>query len=117
MHSPGNIKHVITVGSVGLYDKESSFSNHGKCVNIMAPGEYVESTWLNGKSSRQSGSSMAAPHVTGALAVLLSQRTFSSVKEGMSYLLLQATQLSPYYTSTESPSKLVYLNPAYGIYN
>jgi len=62
----------------GLDDRKASFSNWGAGVDITAPGVCILSSFL-GKSYRQiSGTSMAAPHASGAAAVLASQQNPNS---------------------------------------
>ncbi|GAB1728860.1 hypothetical protein NU195Hw_g8871t1 [Hortaea werneckii] len=60
----------ITVGSVGMQGRESSFSNFGDCVDVYAPGEEIISSWIGGRNMIESlsGTSMATPHVTGIVA-------------------------------------------------
>ncbi len=52
-------------------DTYASYSNYGREVDIVAPGTCVESTWPSKTGAamvRMTGTSMAAPHVTGAVA-------------------------------------------------
>lgn len=65
---PANYDGVVSVASINYEGKLSSFSNWGKNVSIAAPGEYIQSYWLNNQKRILSGTSMAAPHVTGLLA-------------------------------------------------
>ncbi|KAI6797366.1 hypothetical protein KC361_g3912 [Hortaea werneckii] len=60
----------ITVGSVGMEGRQSSFSNYGDCVDVYAPGEEIISSWIGGRNMIESlsGTSMATPHVTGIVA-------------------------------------------------
>jgi len=80
---PGNTENVITVGathrdSAHLYGV-SYFSSRGPTgdgrlkPDLVAPGEKIESTIPEGKKERMDGTSMAAPHVSGACALLLAR--------------------------------------------
>ena len=81
--SPASAKYAFTVGSVNWRSnrnayRRSSFSNYGSCVDIFAPGSEIMSA--AGGSSNQnnnyitkSGTSMASPHVVGALALIWSR--------------------------------------------
>lgn len=61
--SPASETTAITVGSIGKTDKKSKFSNFGKCVDVYAPGELIESAWKDTNTSKKTiqGTSMAAP--------------------------------------------------------
>jgi subtilisin family serine protease len=60
----------------------ADFSNYGRCVKIFAPGVDIVSIGINGKAtSVQSGTSMAAPHISGIAAVYMSNKNYGSVKE------------------------------------
>ncbi|KAF3001240.1 hypothetical protein E8E13_002824 [Curvularia kusanoi] len=74
-HLGGANSNVVTVGSVNINNKVSSFSNIGKCVDIYAPGEQILSSWSTGDNiiNFLSGTSMACPHNTGVMAVLMAE--------------------------------------------
>jgi len=72
-YSPARVQTAITVGSTQTGDARSSFSNIGTCVDVFAPGTNILSAWIgsNTATSTISGTSMATPHVAGAVAVYL----------------------------------------------
>jgi cerevisin len=72
--SPAGAEKAITVGASTLADERAYFSNHGRCVDIFAPGLNILSTWIGSESAMNtiSGTSMASPHTAGLMAYLLS---------------------------------------------
>ncbi|KAK8005937.1 alkaline protease (oryzin) [Apiospora marii] len=70
--SPASAPSAITVGAIDSDDKKASFSDYGADVDIFAPGVSVISLSKNGGTSTYSGTSQAAPHVAGIIALLMS---------------------------------------------
>ncbi|MEX0280663.1 MAG: S8 family serine peptidase, partial [Arenibacterium sp.] len=72
--SPARVDVAITVGSTNRRDERSGFSNIGTCIDVFAPGSSIISANWRGDSLYRSisGTSMAAPHVAGYAALVLS---------------------------------------------
>ena len=72
-HYPSSFRfnNTISVGAINPQNARSSYSNFGnQWVDIAAPGNNIYSTHLGDGYVSMSGSSMAAPHVAGAVALL-----------------------------------------------
>ena len=75
-HYPSSydLDNVISVAATDNLDELSSFSNYGEfSVDVGAPGTDIASTAKNGEYWWMSGTSMAAPHVTGLVALIWDQ--------------------------------------------
>ncbi|MFI1164813.1 S8 family peptidase [Streptomyces sp. NPDC020801] len=71
--SPARVSEALTVGASTLSDVRAGYSNYGPVLDLFAPGSSITSTWNTSDTATAvlSGTSMAAPHVTGAAALYL----------------------------------------------
>ena len=79
---------MISVGSVGDADGVSSFSNSADFLTLLAPGEAIQSAAVGGGTRNGSGTSMATPHVSGALAAIREAMPDATVDEIENALVL-----------------------------
>lgn len=83
-NSPANcaVENVIAVANITKTGDLASSSNFGpRTVHVAAPGTDILSTWRNGLYRSISGTSMAAPHVSGVAALLYSQNGARAPRE------------------------------------
>jgi cerevisin len=86
--SPGRTPAAITVAASDPFDNLASFSERGPCVDIVAPG--VDILSLSPKengTATMSGTSMAAPHLAGLVALVLVDNEFSTVEEVSQFII------------------------------
>ncbi|HEU4407934.1 MAG TPA: S8 family serine peptidase, partial [Polyangiaceae bacterium] len=108
--SPARTPAAITVGSTTLTDARSSFSNFGTCVDLFAPGSSITSAWHTGDSATNtiSGTSMASPHVAGAIALYLGSNPTASPEQVAGVLTTLATPGAVTNPGTGSPNLLLF---------
>ena len=111
--SPARAPTALTIASSTVLDSRSAFSNHGRCVDLFAPGSNIRSAshldpqgWAD-----KSGTSMSSPHVSGAVALLLQTRPKLTPAQIATQLVYQAS--SAVITDTKgAPNKLLYAGTA-----
>jgi len=67
---PASYDNVISVGSVDKLLSHSYFSNYNNYIDVVAPGESILSTNINGSYTYGSGTSYSAPFVSGIAALI-----------------------------------------------
>ncbi|MEU7862017.1 S8 family serine peptidase [Nonomuraea sp. NPDC049141] len=79
--SPACVSSAITVGATDDTDQIAWFSNRGTMLDVFAPGVKINSSVPDDTWAELSGTSMAAPHVTGGFAVMRQAFPTMSVEE------------------------------------
>jgi subtilisin family serine protease len=97
--------NLVSVAAIDQSDHLASFSDYGKTVSIAAPGVGILSTLPNGKYGSYSGTSMAAPFVTGALALVWGDHPTWTYKQVIAAVLNTADRL-PALTGKVATGKL-----------
>jgi len=90
---PASFENVISVSALDSTKTIASYSNYNNQVDISAPGSDIITTSMDGGYMSGSGTSFAAPHVSGILSLYLSLYPDASVSEVKSKLYLTATDL------------------------
>lgn len=95
---PAGYDEVIAVGATDPHQAIANFTNTNKEVDIYAPGVDIESTYINEDYVTLTGTSMAAPHVSGALALLINkyenlQKRKPTEPELFNYLMQHTTNV------------------------
>lgn len=79
---PAKFSTVVAVASTTGSDERSSFSSTGPAVELAAPGSGIYSTLRGGGYGYMSGTSMAAPHVSGVAALVIAAGVADSNGDG-----------------------------------
>jgi len=105
--SPASAVGVVTVAASTRTDTRASFSNFGRCVELYAPGDQILSTAPGGGTALMSGTSMATPHVSGAMALVKASGDRRSSEVSRS-LLRHATVKAVKDNPLGTPNRLVF---------
>lgn len=98
---------IVSVASSTALDARSSFSNFGaSTVDLAAPGSSIYSTIPGSSYAVYSGTSMATPHVAGAVALLKSVAPSMSASEVKSRLMSTVDPLSAFTSNTVARGRL-----------
>ncbi|GKV74631.1 S8 family serine peptidase [Pseudarthrobacter sp. NCCP-2145] len=111
--SPARVPEAVTVAASDSSDRQATFSNHGSCVDLYAPGVNIPSAGHTSTTavSTLSGTSMATPHVAGAAALALAQKPGQSPGGISAGLISNATPGVITNASAGTPNRLLNLGP------
>ncbi|CEG24234.1 Intracellular serine protease [Planococcus massiliensis] len=110
---PGAYGEVIQVGAVDFSRKIAPFSNTNNEIDLVAPGMNIYSAYPGGKYASLSGTSMATPHVSGALALIknIAEKQFQrELTEAELYAQLVRRTVSLGYPKTAEGNGLLALD-------
>lgn len=106
-HSPARAQSAIAVGATNRQDQLAAFSNWGICVDILAPGDVVQSLLPNQQTGYMSGTSMAAPVVAGIASVVLAMQPELDV-ESLRKLVMDVASKNVVADPKQSKNRLAY---------
>ncbi len=93
-YTPAGVESAITVSAVNNRYTLSSYSNYNGTIDIAAPGDDIESAYLNNTYVKLSGTSMAAPQVTAGIAFVRSFYTDKTNIEAENLIKEYATKIA-----------------------
>lgn len=101
------LDNIISVGATDPNDELTPFSNFGsKSVDLFAPGFGILSTFPGGKYKLESGTSMAVPHVSGAIGLLWSNSPYLRSLEVKHAILKNVDKISALKQKCTSEGRL-----------
>ena len=107
LESPASYEAVIAVAAMDPSGELASFSNYGATtVDIGAPGVNILSTVPTNSYAYYSGTSMATPHVSGAIALYASAFPFAAAAEIRAAILSNAKATSSMVGRTVTGGRL-----------
>jgi subtilisin family serine protease len=111
-YSPARVAAAITTGATNSSDAAASFSNYGTCVDMLAPGVSILSSWYTSDTAGAylDGTSMATPHVAGVAALYLQGNPGASAATVRNALVANATSGVITNVGTGTPNLLLYTN-------
>ncbi|WP_239470209.1 Ig-like domain-containing protein [Archangium violaceum] len=108
--SPARAPRAITVGATDDADTRAWFSNYGSCVDLFAPGQGILSAWFTGDTDMEfgDGTSMATPHVAGAVALYLEGHPTAAPQEVTEEILARSSPNRVIEPGLGSPNRLLH---------
>jgi hypothetical protein len=110
LRSPARVREAITVAATDQNDSQATFSNSGAVVDVYAPGVDIVSTWSTADDATniKSGTSYAAPLVTGLVARYLATRPGDQPDAVAQAIMNSATPGKVFNAGAGTPNLLAY---------
>ena len=117
MWSPASAPNAITVGGSANSDGLYSRTNYGSCIDIFAPGHFIQGADYKCSDCYRfsSGTSLAAPFVSGAIAILLQRQPRLSPDQILQELISLSTNNTldfdsiPANFTSSTPNRLLFI--------
>jgi len=131
MAAPGCISTAVSVGATDINDMVADYSNSASFLSLLAPGSGITSSIPGDSYETWNGTSMAAPHVSGAWALLKSaypatvdeifdalastgKKVVDTKCSSVAKQRIDVDQAYTYFNSPKPAPVVAYLTPAFG---
>ncbi len=109
---PARYPETIAVSALSEQEDFATYSSSGPQIDFIAPGSAIYSTGLTGKYTSKSGTSFAAPHLTGVLALLMGYWNTAYARvplepSALRKILSETAQLSPKLSREQQGAGLI----------
>jgi subtilisin family serine protease len=108
--SPARVTEALTVSATDSSDRKPFWANTGTCVDLLAPGVSITSTWSTGDAATNTitGTSMSTPHVAGAAALYLHGNPAATPAQVHAAIVSSATTGVVGSPGSGTPNRLLY---------
>ena len=108
---------ILVVGAIDSTGVRAPFSNYGTELDLVAPGVDVFTTFPNNQTWKDSGTSMACPHVAGVAALVLQRNSELTVSQVNSIICSNAKKIPDGYFVVTKPDGSWNNQYGYGLVN
>lgn len=111
--SPAHLFECISVGATDSFDRKIPWTEMGPALDVFAPGYAIRSAWIDSPTSSEylSGTSMATPHVAGAVALYLQRNPMATPAQVQQFIVASSTKDVVKGVGYSAPNRLLYIQP------